>query len=198
MNQDHQGKLFIISGPSGAGKSTVLRLVLQSSTVPLQLSVSATTRARRPGEVDHVDYHFLSAGEFRSKWENGDFLEAKEVFGQGYWYGTLWSEVTSGWKAGKTVILEIDVLGALAAVESIPDAVTIFLHPGSMAELERRLRDRGTESEESIQRRLSVAEREMQQLTKYQHEIMNDTVEHAADEICQILCQYSEQEDRSN
>ena len=198
MNQDHQGKLFIISGPSGAGKSTVLRLVLQSSKVPLQLSVSATTRARRPGEEDHVDYHFLSAGEFRSKWENGDFLEAKEVFGQGYWYGTLWSEVTSGWKAGKTVILEIDVLGALAAVESIPDAVTIFLHPGSMAELERRLRDRGTESEESIQRRLSVAEREMQQLTKYQHEIMNDTVERAADEICQILCQYSEQEDRLN
>ena len=198
MNRDHQGKLFIISGPSGAGKSTVLRQVLQSSTVPLQLSVSATTRARRPGEEDHVDYHFLSADEFRSKWENGDFLEAKEVFGQGYWYGTLWSEVTSGWKAGKTVILEIDVQGALAAVESIPDAVTIFLHPGSMAELERRLRDRGTESEESIQRRLSVAEREMQQLTKYQHEIMNDRVERAAEEICQILCQYSEQEDRSN
>ncbi len=182
-----RGKLFIISGPSGAGKSTVLRRVLSDCPVSARLSISATTRPPRPGEVDRVDYYFLSDEEFRRRLEKGDFLEAKEVFGQGKWYGTLWEEVTSGWEAGEAVILEIDVEGALAAQRSVPDAVTIFLHPGSQEELERRLRYRGTEAEAEIRRRLETARRELEKLPLYQYEVINDDVERAAGEICQIL-----------
>ena len=105
----------------------------------------------------------------------------------GYWYGTLKEQVASGLSTGKWVVLEIDVQGAAAVVEQLPDAITIFLHPGSEAELERRLRSRGTETEEKIKRRLEVAANEMASLSKYQHEVINDQLERAADAICQIL-----------
>ena len=181
------GKLFIISGPSGAGKSTVLRRVLETSPVPVRLSVSATTRLPRPGEVDGRDYYFLSDEEFRRRLANGEFLEAKEVYGQGKWYGTLWDEVRSGWDAGEAVILEIDVEGAMSVIPKVPGAVTIFLHPGSPAELERRLRARKTESDAEIARRLEVARRELEKLPLYQYEVINDDVDRAAEEICGIL-----------
>ncbi|HHM12813.1 MAG TPA: guanylate kinase [Planctomycetaceae bacterium] len=181
------GKLFIISGPSGAGKSTVLRRVLETSPVPVRLSVSATTRLPRPGEVHGRDYYFLSDEEFRRRLANGEFLEAKEVYGQGKWYGTLWDEVRSGWEAGEAVILEIDVEGAMSVVPKVPGAVTIFLHPGSPAELERRLRARRTESDAEIARRLEVARRELEKLPLYQYEVINDDVDRAAEEICGIL-----------
>ena len=181
------GKLFIISGPSGAGKSTVLRRVLETSPVPVRLSVSATTRLPRPGEVHGRDYYFLSDKEFRRRLANGEFLEAKEVYGQGKWYGTLWDEVRSGWDAGEAVILEIDVEGAMSVVPKVPGAVTIFLHPGSPDELERRLRARRTESDAEIARRLEVARRELEKLPLYQYEVINDDVDRAAEEICGIL-----------
>ncbi len=184
---DAAGKLFIISGPSGAGKSTVLRRVLEQSPVPARLSVSATTRPPRPGEVAGRDYYFLSDDEFREKRRRGEFLEAKEVFGQGKWYGTLWEEVRSGWRAGQAVILEIDVEGAMAVRDAVPDAVTIFLHPGPAEELEKRLRARGTESDEEIARRLATARRELEKLPLYQYEVINDDVDRAAGEICEIL-----------
>lgn len=180
-------KLVIVSGPSGAGKSSVLRTLLQRCALPLQLSVSATTRPPRPGEVDGVDYYFLSSEEFQRNREAGDFLECKEVFGVGYWYGTPKGQVTTGLEAGKWVILEIDVEGAAAVVAQVPEAVTIFVHPGSTEELERRLRYRGTESEEKIKRRLEVAAKEMAALARYQYEVINDQLEQAADAICQIL-----------
>lgn len=181
------GKVVILSGPSGAGKSTVVRRLLQCSPVPLRLSVSATTRPPRPGERAGVDYHFLSQEEFARRRDTGEFLECKEVFGRGDWYGTLRSEVTTGHAEGKWVLLEIDVQGALSVLEQVPDALTIFLHPGSLAELERRLRTRGTESPESLARRLEVARGELEFVHRYQFEVINDTVERAVDEICHIL-----------
>jgi guanylate kinase len=187
MNDATPGKLVIVSGPSGAGKSTVVRRLLEDCGLPLKLSVSATTRSPRPGEIDGRDYHFLTVEEFLRRRNNDEFLESKEVFGRGDYYGTLRSETASGLSQGKWVILEIDVEGALAVLQQHPEAITIFLHPGSMAELERRLRLRGTESESSIQRRLEVARREMAMMDRYRYEVVNDTVDRAVCEICEIL-----------
>ena len=181
------GKLVIISGPSGAGKSTVVRRLLAECPLPLRLSVSATTRAPRPGEQNGREYHFLDRGEFLRRVAAGEFLEWKEVFGAGQLYGTLRSETASGLAAGQWVILEIDVQGALSVLEEYPDAVTIFLHPGSMDELERRLRARGTESEDALRRRLEVARCELQLLPRYRYAVVNDTVERAVQEICGIF-----------
>jgi guanylate kinase len=180
-------KLVIVSGPSGAGKSTVVQRLLADCPVPLCLSVSATTRAPRPGEQDGVHYHFLTPEEFQRRRARGDFLECKEVFGRGDWYGTLRSEVATGHAAGKWVLLEIDVQGALSVLDQVPDAVTIFLHPGSLEELEKRLQLRGTETRQSLARRLQVARAEMGYVGKYQYEVINDTVDRAVQEICAIL-----------
>ena len=181
------GQLVIISGPSGAGKSTVLRILLSVCPLPLDLSISATTRPPRPAEVDGVDYHFLTADEFDSKLSNGEFLEHKEVFGRGHYYGTLREKVTTGLNTGRYVILEIDVAGAMSVLDHIPNAITIFIHPGTQQELENRLRGRETDSEESIIRRLEVAKSEMGLMNRYQHIIVNEQPETAAETICQIL-----------
>ncbi|MCC9657627.1 guanylate kinase [Rhodopirellula halodulae] len=184
----HPGRLVIISGPSGAGKSTVVKQLLQRCEVPLQLSVSATTREPRPGETHGKEYFFLSHDEFATRREAGDFLECKEVFSMGHWYGTLADQVATGLNAGKWVILEIDVQGALAVLDDPRyRPLTIFVHPGSMDELERRLRNRGTESESSLTARLETAAAEMQCLSRYQYEIINESVDNAVTEICQIL-----------
>lgn len=181
------GQLVIISGPSGAGKSTVVRQLLEKCDLPLKLSVSATTRPPRPGETDGCHYHFLSQTEFARRREAGEFLEYMEVFGRGDWYGTLRSEVDHGLAGGCWVILEIDVQGALRVLEERADSVTIFLHPGSMEELERRLRARATDPEAAIQRRLQVARHEMQFLPKYRFEVINRTIDQAVQDICDIL-----------
>lgn len=182
--------IVVISGPSGAGKSTVVRRLLTDCELSLVLSVSATTRPPRPGEVDGVDYHFLSREEFDRRRLAGEFLEWKEVYGRGDWYGTLQSEVTAGLNAGKWVILEIDVEGALSVLASHPETVTIFIHCGSQEELERRLRHRGTDSEAAIQRRLEVARRELTYLDRYQHQVINNDVSQAVRDICEILARH--------
>jgi len=187
MDNPTPGKLVIISGPSGAGKSTVLDRVLKECSLPLTLSVSATTRQPRPGEIDGVNYHFITKEEFLRRREAGEFLEWKEVFGRGDYYGTQRNAVTAGLNAGKWVVLEIDVEGAMMVLESYPEAITIFIHPGSAEELERRLRDRGTETEETIQRRLEVARNEMKVGSNYKHQVVNDTIDRAVQEICEIL-----------
>ncbi|MEQ8785839.1 MAG: guanylate kinase [Pirellulaceae bacterium] len=183
------GRLVIISGPSGAGKSTVLRRLLADCPLPLSMSVSATTRAPRAGEKDGENYHFLTHEEFNRRRDAGDFLEYKEVFGRGDWYGTLAQEVSTGLAAGKWVILEIDVEGTLSVLPAHPDAITIFLHPGSPQELKRRLVERGTETDEAIRRRLEVAARELTFIDRYRHEVINDDVDAAAARICEILIQ---------
>ncbi|HZL89981.1 MAG TPA: guanylate kinase [Pirellulaceae bacterium] len=187
---NRRGGLVVISGPSGAGKSTVVRKLLVNCPLPLVLSVSATTRQPRQGEVDGVDYHFLSREEFQQRREAGQFLECKEVFGGGHWYGTLQSEVTAGLNANKWLILEIDVQGAMSVLETHPKTVTIFVHSGSLEELERRLRQRGTESEAQLQRRLEVARQELTYLDRYQYSIINNDVSQAAREICEILARH--------
>lgn len=192
MNSSSAGRLIIISGPSGAGKSTVVSQLLEQCPLPLQISVSATTRAPRAGEVDGQDYYFLTPERFAELREAGDFLECKEVFGLGCWYGTLREPVATGVNAGKWVILEIDVEGALEVMESDLNPITLFIHPGDMEELERRLRARNTESDAQIAARLATATTEFQSITRYQYPIINDQVDRAVDEICSILLQYRE------
>lgn len=187
MDSLPSGNLVIISGPSGAGKSTVVRQLIERCQLPLVLSVSATTRAPRPGEQNGLHYHFMTPDEFHRRRLQGEFLEYKEVFGRGDWYGTLRAPVVSGLVSGKWVVLEIDVEGALSVLQQAPAAITIFLHPGSLAELERRLRARHTESEDSIRRRLDVARQELQSIPRYRYQVVNDLVSRAVDEICGIL-----------
>jgi guanylate kinase len=187
-----KGRLVVVSGPSGAGKTSVMRRVYRTCGVPLVRSISATTRPPRSDETDGADYHFLSEEEFASRRARGDFLECFQVFGRGYWYGTLRSEVATGLAAGKWVVLEIDVQGALAVMGQFPDAITIFVRPGSVAELERRLRGRGTETEEAIQRRLARANEELRLADRYRYQVINDQIDRAVDEICHILTQHGE------
>jgi guanylate kinase len=182
-----QGRLVVVSGPSGAGKTSVMRRVYRTCRVPLVQSVSATTRPPRSGEINDVDYHFLSDGEFQLRRKRGEFLECVPVFGQGYWYGTLNTEVTTGLAAGKWVVLEIDVQGAQEVMSRFPDALTIFLRPSTREELDRRLRGRGTESEEAIRRRLAQADRELALANRYQYQVINDDMDQAVQKICAIL-----------
>jgi guanylate kinase len=186
MNSSNRGKLVVISGPSGAGKTTLLARLL-ARLPQLKPSVSATTRPPRPGERDGVDYHFLTPQEFERRRAAGEFLECFEVFGRGYWYGTLRSEVSPSLAAGKSVVVEIDVQGTMAVLASHPEALTIFVRPGDAAELERRLRGRGTDSEEAIARRLEVARRELERAGEYQYQVVNDDVDRAVQEIYEIL-----------
>jgi guanylate kinase len=187
MTQQATGKLIVISGPSGAGKSTLVRRLFVDPPGPLVASISATTRAPRQGEVDGVDYQFLSADDFARRRQNGDFLESFEVYEGGHWYGTLRDEVAPRLAAGKWVVLEIDVQGTLAVLEQFPDAVTIFVHPGSLQELERRLRARGTESESSIEHRLTGAQEEMTFASQYRYRVVNEDLEQALDDLRTIL-----------
>jgi guanylate kinase len=190
MNPPAEGRLIIISGPSGAGKTTLIKRLFDEFP-ELVASVSATTRAPRPGERDGVDYHFLTPEEFARRRRAGEFLECFEVFGRGTWYGTLAGEVAPSLAEGKSIVLEIDVQGAMAVLERYPQAVTIFVHPGSLdqslAELERRLRRRGTESEDSIARRLEAARRELALANRYRYQVVNTDVETAVREICDII-----------
>ncbi len=187
MTHGARGKLIVVSGPSGAGKTTLLKRMYAECGVPLVAAVSATTRAPRPGEVEGVDYYYLSQAEFERRRQNGEFLECFEVFGRGDWYGTLQSEVAPRLTAGKWVVLEIDVQGTLAVLEHYPDAVTVFIEPVSVEELERRLRLRGTETETALQRRLETARRELKQAGLYRHRVTNDDLDAAVVRLCEIL-----------
>lgn len=182
MNQ--RGLLLVVSGPSGCGKGTVLSQVFakQPNTY---YSVSATTRAPRPGEVDGVQYHFLTKEAFEEKIAAGQMLEYAQYAGN--YYGTPAQAVDAQLAEGKNVVLEIEVQGAKQVKQRRPEAVMIFIMPPSMKELRRRLTDRGTESQEVIQRRMETARQEMPQAKDYDYIVFNDTVEEAAEDICAIL-----------
>jgi guanylate kinase len=182
-----RGELIIISGPSGAGKSTIVRRLIEQCPLPLKLSVSATTRPPRPGEIDGVHYQFLASDQFQNFRKAGELIECAEVFGVGDWYGTPRQPVEEMLDSGYHVILEIDVQGALQVLEVYPRAITVFVHPGSMEELEKRLRGRKTEPEERILARLAVAAGELALADRYDHIVLNDQIETSHNTICRLL-----------
>ena len=177
-------RLFVVSGPSGAGKGTLLALV-RRQRLDLGLTVSATTREPRPGERDGVDYHFLTEDEFSRGVEAGEFLEWANV--HGHRYGTPRSEVDKNLAAGRSVILEIDVQGALNVRKAYPEAVLVFIEPPSMAVLEQRLRGRGTEDEANLELRLKDAAGEMALAPRYDERIVNDDLQEAAARLLAAL-----------
>ncbi len=174
----------MVSGPSGAGKGTIIALVKQRMD-HVVTSVSATTRAPRPGEVDGREYHFLDRAGFERAVAAGDFLEWVEY--SGHLYGTLRREVESKVAAGDDVILEIELVGARAARRALPEAVSVFIAPPSMAELAQRLRGRGTETAEAIARRLRRAEAEVAAAQEFDHIVVNETAGRAADEVAALI-----------
>lgn len=188
MAETHpSSRIVVLSGPSGSGKSTVVARVLEKSPIRLHKSVSATTRPPRPGEVDGEDYHFLTVDEFRRRDSAGEFLETEEVFKSGYWYGTLRSELDRASDSKAWAFLEIDVHGAIRVMDQYPDAVTIFLTTPSSQEYERRLRARGTESEDKIRRRVQTALEELRFADRYRYTVINDDLDAAVNEISEIL-----------
>jgi len=189
VEETNTGRLIIVSGPSGSGKTTLLERLFAECPLPLVASVSATTRPMRKGELDGHHYHFLTREEFARRRQAGEFLECCEVHQNGDWYGTLKSEVAPRLAEGRWVVLEIDVQGANAVLQHYPQAVTMFVRLHSLDELEQRLRKRGTESEEAIQRRLASARRELASIAMYQHEIINDDIDQAVQTMCQRLLQ---------
>jgi guanylate kinase len=180
-------QIVLISGPSGSGKSTIVNRLVKESPVRLIKMISATTRPRREKEVAGEDYYFLTADEFEARRQRGEFVEYEEVFSSGFWYGTLKSELARARQLGGWAFLEIDVNGALRVMEQYPSAVSIFLKTPDENVFEQRLRNRGTESEEVIQRRLATARRELKFADRYRHQVVNDNLDRAVAEIIDIL-----------
>jgi guanylate kinase len=168
-------RVFVITGPSGVGKGTLIRGLMERHP-ELELSVSATTRAPRPGEQDGVDYHFLTREEFD---RHADYA--------GRSYGTLRSELDARVSAGKPVVLEIEVQGARLVREAMPEAVQVFIAPPSLDALRTRLVGRGTDDAEEVERRLRVAEQELTAQPEFAHVVVNDRLEHALDQLGAIV-----------
>ena len=179
--------VFVITGTSGEGKSTLARLLLER--VPeLELAVSATTRARRPGEVEGRDYWFISSDEFDRRLAADEFLEHVEwPWGERRKAGTLWSELDRIAERGRVVLLELETTGALRVKEKVPSAVTIFITAPSVDELERRLRARGTEKLGEIEERLAEAQEQWKRKDRFDHVVVNDDLERALDELAGIV-----------
>jgi guanylate kinase len=177
-------RVFVITGPSGVGKGTLIRGLMER--VPqLQLSVSATTRAPRPGERDGVEYHFLTREEFDRRIIAGEFVEHADYAGRSY--GTLRSELEDRVRAGVPVVLEIEVQGARQVRETMPGAVQVFIVPPSQEALRERLVGRGTDSPEDVERRLKVAEQELTACDEFQYQVVNDRLEDAVEQLEAIV-----------
>lgn len=183
----NRARIIVLSGPSGSGKSTIVTRLESLAPVKLMKMISATTRPPRTGEGEGKDYYFLAPEEFERRRQNGEFLEYAEVFGSGYWYGTLKSELERARKEEAWGFLEIDVQGAKRMVQEYPDAVTIFLKASSEREYEERLRRRGTESEDVIRRRMAIARDELAAAGFYRFQVVNDDLDQAVQTIAKIL-----------
>jgi len=178
--------VVVVTGTSGAGKGTLERILLERMPDVFELAVSATTRARRPGEQDGREYHFLSEREFDSLVEQGEFLEYVEL-PWGARSGTLRSEIDRIQGHGKVPLLDLETDGAIRVQETIPGTVTVFVDAPTFEELERRLRERATESSGEIQVRLDLARKQEEQRDRFDYVIVNDNVERAADELTAIV-----------
>ena len=189
-----KGQLIVISGPSGAGKGTVCKALLERND--FWISVSATTRSPRNCEIDGVNYYFITKDKFLEKIECEDFLEYAEVYGN--YYGTPKSEVLKVLDAGRDVILEIDIQGALKVKKAYPEGLFIFILPPSMAELKNRITNRGSETPESLMTRVSSAHKEISFVSKYDYAVVNDTVDDACEKIQSIIIAEKCRVDRMN
>lgn len=180
---EHSGKLFIISGPSGAGKGTICQRLVEESKV--EISVSMTTRNPRPAEIDGKSYYFTDREDFLTEIEKGGFLEYAEVYGN--FYGTPREKVIEKLSNGVDVVLEIDIQGALKVKEAYPNGIFIFILPPSMAELRKRITGRGSETEESINLRLSQTLKEVSYIDKYDYCVVNGDLEEAVARVKAIV-----------
>lgn len=178
------GLLFIVTAPSGAGKSSLVNAVLADDPA-LALSISYTTRAPRPGEVNGREYHFVDRAAFQKMLDTGEFLESAEVHGN--FYATSQKQITDDRAAGRDVVLEIDWQGAAQVRRLFPEAIGIFILPPSPAELERRLRARGKDSDEAIRRRLAAAEAEMSHAGEFDYVIINNDFEEARRDLAALV-----------
>ncbi len=183
-----KGLLIVLSGPSGVGKGTILKEFVNDPDLKLAYSVSMTTRKQRPGEVDGVNYHFVTREEFERARDNGELLESAEFVGN--YYGTPLKEVEKLRAEGRNVLLEIEVQGCQQVREKVADALTIFIVPPSMEDLEKRIRGRNTEPEEIVQERLAKASKEMELISQYKYVVCNDDPKLAADIIRVIIKRY--------
>lgn len=185
---DGKGVMVVLSGPSGCGKDTVLNRLtaMDSRIIP---SVSATTRAPRSDETEGVSYYFITKDEFEQKIEDDEFIEYVQY--NGNYYGTLKSEIDNAVENGKIIILVIEVKGAANIISKFPDAVSVFLMPPSADILEERLRNRGTDSEQTIKERLQIATCEMEKSRLYKHIVINDELDKAVNTIYDIINMYS-------
>ena len=179
-----KGQLYVFTGPSGTGKGTILGRVLAEDR-NVFLSVSATTRAPREGEQDGVHYYFLSKPEFEEKIAQDAFLEHAQYVGN--YYGTLEAPVDEQLNAGRDVVLEIEVQGAMQIHKKRPDAVMVFIAPPSFEELAARLRGRGTEDEEKVRKRLETAKEELKSRDRFDYVVVNDEIDRAVRELQGIL-----------
>ena len=184
-----KGKLIIFSAPSGAGKTTIVRHLLEKN-LNLGFSVSATSRAPRPNEIDGIDYHFLSVDKFKLKIENDEFLEWEEVYKNVY-YGTLKSEVEEKRNRGQHVIFDVDVVGGLNIKKFYGnEALAVFVQPPSVEELRNRLKNRSTETEEKIQMRIAKAEHELSFAGRFDVIVINNDLEQACNEALKIIREF--------
>ena len=188
-----KGKVIIVSAPSGAGKTSIVKHVLEFLP-ELRFSTSATTRAMREGEVNGRDYHFLTVEDFKEGIRNDEFLEWEEVYANQF-YGTLKSEIQRIWDEGKTVIFDVDVKGGLNIKKYFgDDAMAIFIEPPSIQELENRLRKRGTETEESLRKRVEKAEYELSFAPLFDKIIVNDNLDDARAEMLGAIREFLDKE----
>ena len=183
-NSSTKGTLFVISGPSGVGKGTLVGM-LRGKKPEISLSVSATTRQPRPGEVDGTHYFFLTKEDFKNRVDAGEFLEWAEFSGN--CYGTNKKFVEKSLNKGKNIILEIDVCGALQVKNKMPEAVLIFIEPPSMEALKSRLFKRNTESEEEVQNRINIVKSEIEKKHEFNHVMVNDNLEEAYNTLENII-----------
>ena len=193
--QQKRNKIIIIAAPSGAGKTSVTRHLLHAMPEQLAFSISCATRQPRNNEKDSVDYYFISVDEFKDKINNDEFVEWEMVY-EGKYYGTLKSEMERIWQQQQSPLLDVDVKGGINVQQLYPyNSLSLFIEPPSIDELERRLKARGTETEASLQARISKANFELSFKQQFDHIILNDELERACAEAQKIVIKFLQSDD---